>query len=669
MINASVVAVDGQGRTLVADTYGGVHAPSAVLERLLPNGSLDTTFGTNGVVTIGTGPDTTDYPNEGGVSVSQVIPLADGDILLNGTTVQELTAAGKPDTRFGGGGPDDVGKGSGTLYLDDTGVLAAQPDGKLLLDEEIYGATTGSVERFNADGSVDASYGTKGTATISSSTAASVEGGVIVVDSAGRAVVSVAVKPSAASSGTAYGVARLTTAGRLDSSFGTGGFDLAPTLADGGATYYAALLALAPNGTIVQAAADTTDTDQQYLFAYSADGKQVGGGSTASLSGYSGIRALSVGTDGKPVIATTSSLQPADVIVQRFLPIAAVAGSTVAFDPTFAAGGSTAVAYPDVPDPYSQGAAATFEPDSIAVAKGSVVIGSSSQVGDAVTRVLTAGASSVTAEPDYGVKVIGSAGSYANHGNTITNAFDQKLNTFYDAYHADGDWAGLDLGSPTSLVQVKFAPRAGYAARMVGGQFQVSSTADFSSDVHTIYTVTAVPASSGLTTVAVGDVGAYRYFRYIGPANGECNVAEVQALVAGYTQVAGTAIGTAGSYRDQGNTIANAFDGSTATFVDAATGSGAYVGEDFGSAVSVFQVKLAPRAGYTGRMVGGLIQASDSATFADPIDVYTFDAAPPAGQLTAYSLYPEVGAHRYWRYVGPDGGSDNLAELEFDNFG
>jgi hypothetical protein len=64
---------------------------------------------------------------------------------------------------------------------------------------------------------------------------------------------------------------------------------------------------------------------------------------------------------------------------------------------------------------------------------------------------------------------------------------------------------------------------------MVGGRFQASNTADFSSGVVDLYTVSAAPAGGALTTAAANQVsGGYRYVRYLSPANSYGNVAEVQ---------------------------------------------------------------------------------------------------------------------------------------------
>ncbi|MCB1130149.1 MAG: hypothetical protein KDN05_03410 [Verrucomicrobiae bacterium] len=125
--------------------------------------------------------------------------------------------------------------------------------------------------------------------------------------------------------------------------------------------------------------------------------------------------------------------------------------------------------------------------------------------------------------------VIGSPGSWGNNPAVTKDAvFDGDLGTFYDAVNPTGDWAGLDLGSPQSIVLIKYAPRAGFAFRMVGGMFQGSNAADFSSGVVTLHTVGAQPAEGVLTQQAISDPGTYRYVRYIGPTDGYCNVAELE---------------------------------------------------------------------------------------------------------------------------------------------
>jgi hypothetical protein len=125
--------------------------------------------------------------------------------------------------------------------------------------------------------------------------------------------------------------------------------------------------------------------------------------------------------------------------------------------------------------------------------------------------------------------VIGTNGSYLNNPAWDKfKVFDGDLTSFYDAANASGDWAGLDMGSPKQITRIKYAPRSPWPSRMVGGQFQGSNTADFSSGVVTFFTVPSAPPTGVLSQVMVNNTGTYRYVRYIGPTDGWCNVAEVE---------------------------------------------------------------------------------------------------------------------------------------------
>lgn len=131
--------------------------------------------------------------------------------------------------------------------------------------------------------------------------------------------------------------------------------------------------------------------------------------------------------------------------------------------------------------------------------------------------------------------IIGTTGSWNNYGNTRDKAFDGDLTTFFDAPDpGNGDWVGLDLGSSTTLTQIQYCPRSGWEGRMVGGKFQGSNTADFSSGVVDLYTITATPTSGILTAVTV--TGNYRYVRYLAPDGGWGNIAEMQVYGGGRSE-------------------------------------------------------------------------------------------------------------------------------------
>ena len=129
-----------------------------------------------------------------------------------------------------------------------------------------------------------------------------------------------------------------------------------------------------------------------------------------------------------------------------------------------------------------------------------------------------------------GATIIGTPGSQNNNGNTIAKVFDNNISTFYDALAASGNWAGLDLGSGNTkaITSIRYCPRATLSSRMVGGVFQGSTTADFSANVTTLFTVVTAPPDNVFTTAAVSANPGYRYVRYLAPDNGWGNVSEIK---------------------------------------------------------------------------------------------------------------------------------------------
>ncbi|MES2924669.1 MAG: LamG-like jellyroll fold domain-containing protein [Verrucomicrobiota bacterium] len=134
------------------------------------------------------------------------------------------------------------------------------------------------------------------------------------------------------------------------------------------------------------------------------------------------------------------------------------------------------------------------------------------------------------------------------------------------------------------------------------------------------------------------------------------------------TKLTGTLIGSTGSWGGNlANTKVKAVDGNLTTFYDAVNASGDWVGLDLGSANTkiVTKVAFAPRSSFEGRMDGGKIQASNTADFGSGVvTLHTISGAPPAGSLTV-NLINNTTAYRYVRYLGPDNGSCNVAEIEF----
>ena len=147
------------------------------------------------------------------------------------------------------------------------------------------------------------------------------------------------------------------------------------------------------------------------------------------------------------------------------------------------------------------------------------------------------GGSESTNSPEAAVRflklaggIIGTAGSWGNSGNTITNVFDGDLTTFFDAPDpGNGDWVGLDFGAGVTnvIMQINYCPRSGFESRMTNGILQGANQANFSGAV-TLYTVTNQPASGAFTSVSITNTAGFRYVRYLSPNGGYGNVSELE---------------------------------------------------------------------------------------------------------------------------------------------
>ena len=247
-------------------------------------------------------------------------------------------------------------------------------------------------------------------------------------------------------------------------------------------------------------------------------------------------------------------------------------------------------------------------------------------------------------------------------------ALDGNLSTFFDSDLADDGWVGLDLGSPHTITEIRYVPRSTKAYRMVGGTFQASNTADFSSGVVTLHTISTQPAEGSFSSQTISDPTAYRYVRYHSPVNGFCNVAEIEFIGIAQAPISltGTHIGTAGSWGNAPTTTGQAaLDGDWNTFFDSDLATGAWVGLDLGEPHTITEVLYVPRAAFPVRMVGGVFQGSNTADFSSGVvTLGTVSSQPPASTQTSQAISDPNG-YRYVRYLSPTDGFCNIAEIEF----
>ena len=219
--NDGAIVVTGSAATIDAFGFGVYHSDFAAV-RYTSTGDLDTSFGTDGKVTTNIG---------GDLDLGYAAALQpDGRILLVGRVAP--SGGADPDfgvLRYNADGTLDTGFGVDGIVRNQTGVwdeaadVVVQPDGRIVVVGYTHVSNlvnpvpdTLTIERYNADGTYDASFGDNGrimTAVLSPGRGVALQpdGGIVVVGA----------EQTGASAD--YGVARFDADGELDTSFGTDG--------------------------------------------------------------------------------------------------------------------------------------------------------------------------------------------------------------------------------------------------------------------------------------------------------------------------------------------------------------------------------------------------------------------------------------------------------------
>ncbi len=157
--NAVAIAPDGK-IVVVGSTNTLGHNDIAVL-RYNPNGTLDTTFSSDGGVITDIGVGSEDFGTAVAVQANGKILVAGYSNVndLNDFVVLRYNVDGSLDTFFGGGG-----KITTDFFNDDRATsIAIQPDGKIVVGGyEITDNNDFAVARYNSDGSLDTTFSTDG---------------------------------------------------------------------------------------------------------------------------------------------------------------------------------------------------------------------------------------------------------------------------------------------------------------------------------------------------------------------------------------------------------------------------------------------------------------------------------------------------------------------------
>ena len=220
---ASAIALQGDGRIVLAG-FATAGDPHMALARYNSNGTLDTTFGTGGkVITNING--TRDF-------ASAVAIQSDGKIVAGGSTVDSIfsfvtfalaryNADGSLDSTFGSGGKVTTKVVFGDGEDDEIFGLAIQPDGRILAAGRANFAQDFGLVRYQTNGALDTAFGTSGVVTTDFNGSIDRAFG-MALQNDGKIVLAGAANLTTGSTGD-FGLARYNPNGSLDSTFGAGG--------------------------------------------------------------------------------------------------------------------------------------------------------------------------------------------------------------------------------------------------------------------------------------------------------------------------------------------------------------------------------------------------------------------------------------------------------------
>jgi uncharacterized delta-60 repeat protein len=248
----------------------------AQMARFNPDGSLDTTFGQEGMVT-------------GPVDPYSLLLQGDGKLVMVGA---RGAGAGMELARYNANGTLDTSFGTGGIVTNSSFSLASAGaiypvartanDGKIVVEGSGVAGKELELARYNPDGSLDTTFGTGG---LMATPSGQIESNLhhtqgVVIQPDGRIVVAAAVPRI-----DMFAVARYNLDGSLDSSFGTGGIVTTSIGSSSPSTLgYSSAVALQSNGAIVVAGGSNNGTQDVFTVA-----RYLGGPTSGPAFGVTGF--------------------------------------------------------------------------------------------------------------------------------------------------------------------------------------------------------------------------------------------------------------------------------------------------------------------------------------------------------------------------------------------
>jgi uncharacterized delta-60 repeat protein len=207
------IGIQSTGKIVVSMQTVQTVPSTEILVRYNPDGSLDSTFGTGGMVTTSFLDAALEVqPDDKIITVGQIIPLGSS----NGFAVARLNPDGSSDSTFGSGGMVTT-QFAGNGAAADT--VALQSDGKIVVAgvSDQGSGPTFALARYNTNGSLDAGFGPGGKVT------SSIVGGIDSLTLQSDGTIVAAGGQGGLTVQSVHTVARYTPAGTLDSTFGANG--------------------------------------------------------------------------------------------------------------------------------------------------------------------------------------------------------------------------------------------------------------------------------------------------------------------------------------------------------------------------------------------------------------------------------------------------------------
>jgi uncharacterized delta-60 repeat protein len=312
---------------------GGAFGSGFALARYNADGSLDTTFGTGGKVITALG------------SIADLIRAvalqSDGKIIVVGDAFTNPSGGNFVLVRYNADGSLDSTFGSGGKVIDSlTGNnssrdIAVQSDGKIIvawISGDFAPGGDFNLGRYNPDGSLDTTFGSGGKVTTDFfGNNDSVNS--IVLQSDGKIIAGGTASSFINLDGSKFAIARYNVDGSLDTTFGLNG---RATTDFFGQNSVLQTIALQPNGKII---AGGTAANDFALASFNADGSLdltfgSGGKVTTDFSGTDQVRAIAVQSNGKIIAGGYDRLftNTSDFVIARYNPDGSL-------DPTFGING------------------------------------------------------------------------------------------------------------------------------------------------------------------------------------------------------------------------------------------------------------------------------------------------------------------------------------------